>query len=214
MSKFKFFGLVVLAMLVLLPAAAGAAPAQPDNYCTTVNVVASAGAFDVTATGAGRFARIRDLTANATVVATDFGSGATVYFWSGVALNTEHQYQVQVSHTSLTTGYSTTGCTFTPPQPQSIRIDRFEWVRDAFEWDALQDAGLYWVQTPKGEVVTVIVPAQSPGAHGFFTYSVPYGFANPNIDAVTLPPPPGLYELWGVDAFSAQANILAEYLIE
>jgi hypothetical protein len=98
----------MILLLVALLAAAIPTPAlasAPDNYCTSVTVEAVTTGYDVSAIGNGRYARIRDLTAAQTVVATDFGSGATAYTWTSVALDVTHSYQVQVSHTSLTTGF-------------------------------------------------------------------------------------------------------------
>lgn len=180
---------VVLVMLVTSTALA--APA-PDNYCTTVNVEAETSGYTVTATGAGRYARVRDLTAGQTVVATDFGSGATVYVWTGLALDTEHQYQVQVSHTSLMTGYSTTGCVFTPPVPQAVVIDRFEIVNGAFEWDATEDGLGYWVEY-LGKPVTAWTPAQAPGMWGWFSYHVA------PLPTMARSLPYGTYYLWSQD---------------
>lgn len=174
--------------LILTGVVAGIAQAdyQPDNYCTTVEVVAVLNAgYDVSATGAGRYARIRDLTTGQTVVATDFGLGATLYTWTGLTvqeLQESNQYQVQVSHTSLTTGYSTSGCVFSPPLPQAVTIERFEVVRGAFEWEATEDGQGYWVLDTAGRRWTSWVAAQSPGNWGWFSYRVwpitkalPYG---------------------------------------
>lgn len=117
--------MLVLVLLTLFVSNASAGARRPDNYCTTVAAVAVVGGYDVDATGSGRYARVRDLTAGVTVVASDFGAGATVYSWDALALDTAHQYQVQVSHTSLTTGYSTSGCVFTPGPPLAAEIEFF-----------------------------------------------------------------------------------------
>ncbi len=138
----------VLLLVALLAAAIPTAHAsQPDNYCTTVNVAPTTNGYTVTATGAGRYARIRDLTTSTTVIATDFGAGATAYAWTGLALDTAHNYQVQVSHTSLTTGYSTSGCVFTPPPPLAVVIASFtgqcveKGVR--LEWETVSEIGVF-----------------------------------------------------------------------
>ena len=161
---------VVLLVLVTGTALASHQTTQPDNYCTTVDVVAVVNAgYNVTATGAGRYARIRDLTTATTVIATDFGAGATTYTWTGLTaqqLPMAHQYQVQVSHTSLTTGYSTSGCLFTPPMPQAVVIERFEVVKGAFEWDATEDGLGYQVFDAQGRQWTPYIPAMSPGKLG------------------------------------------------
>lgn len=117
--------LSILLAVALMAVTAPTAGAIPDNYCTTVTVTVVASGYDVTAVGAGRYARVRDLTAGATVVATDFGAGATLYTWTALALDTSHEYQVQVSHTSLTTGYSTSGCIFTPPVSLGVILGAF-----------------------------------------------------------------------------------------
>lgn len=150
---------------------------EPDNYCLTVTVEAVVNAgYNVTATGAGRYARIRDLTDNQTVVASDFGPGATLYTWIGLTvyeLQQDHQYQVQVSHTSLTTGYSSSGCVFSPPLPQAVTIDLFEIREGAFYWiSGMPDGFDYRVRlaTPAGsraEVwMTDLAPGLNPGGWG------------------------------------------------
>lgn len=179
-------GLAALLVLVTLSGVAMAAP-QPDNYCTTVNVEATTSGYDVTATGAGRYARVRDLTVNATVVATDFGAGATQYSWTGLALDQTHQYQVQVSHTSLTTGYSTSGCLFTPPEPQAVVVVRFEWINYGFEWDVTQDGAGYWIVGPHFN--SGFIPAQAPGNWGYYSYRYAPWARIVN----------GVYDLWAMD---------------
>lgn len=194
-------GLAALAVLTVLTGTVLAA--QPDNYCTTVTVEATASGYEVAATGAGRYARIQDLTAATTVVATDFGAGATAYTWTGLALNQSHNYQVQVSHTSISTGYSTSGCLFVPPEPQGLTIDRFEIVAGVFEWDATEDGAGYWV-TFGGKYVTAWTAGQSPGNVGFFSYSVA---PIPTMSRL----PFGTYYLWAQDA-SGQTGIAATYV--
>lgn len=193
---------LVLLVMALLAAMTLPAHASPDNYCTTVTVTPSGSLFNVTATGAGRYARVRDLTNSIVVIATDFGAGATTYTWTGLALDTAHQYQVQVSHTSLTTGYSTSGCTFTPPIPQAVFIDRFEFVRGAFEWDATWEGVGYWVTSPAGGVWTAWTPAQVPGGVGWFQYRV---------YPVTRKVPPGIYILMAQD-LTGQSDEVARFL--
>jgi opacity protein-like surface antigen len=133
--------LLVVALLAAMTTPAVAS--QPDNYCTTVTVQATATGYDVTATGAGRYARVRDLTDATTVIATDFGSGATAYQWQDLALDTTHQYQVQVSHTSLTTGFSTIGCLFTPPVYLGVVMASFTGTANGsdvvLEWETMTE---------------------------------------------------------------------------
>jgi hypothetical protein len=182
--------LLVALLAVIIPTAHAS---QPDNYCSTVNVTATAIGYDVTATGAGRYARVRDLTASATVVATDFGAGATVYTWTGLALDTTHNYQVQVSHTSLTTGFSTTVCLFTPPVSLGVVLAFFtgtvhgadvllDWETMS-EWDNL---GFNVYRSASSDVLQAVqiahVPSPSPGgAIGLVVYSY--------VDAALAPGP-------------------------
>ena len=137
---------MILLLVALLAAAIPTAHASaPDNYCTTVTVDAVTAGYDVSATGAGRYARIRDLTTSTTVIATDFGSGATAYTWTSVALDVTHNYQVQVSHTSLTTGFSTDNCLFTPPPPLGVVFGSFaatvEGVNVRLKWGTTTEMG-------------------------------------------------------------------------
>ncbi len=159
----------VLLLVALLAAAIPTAHAsQPDNYCTTVNVAPTTNGYTVTATGAGRYARIRDLTTSTTVIATDFGAGATAYAWTGLALDTAHNYQVQVSHTSLTTGYSTSGCVFTPPPPLAVVIASFtgqcveKGVR--LEWETVSEIGVFSFALSLHDAVIATIQAQHPGS--------------------------------------------------
>jgi hypothetical protein len=165
--------LLIVALLAAMttPAVASA----PDNYCSTVNVTATETGYDVTATGAGRYARVRDLTDATTVIATDFGSGATVYTWTGLALDTTHSYQVQVSHTSLTTGYSTTGCVFTPPISLGVVIGPFTaTVAGAdvlLEWESLSEWDNLGYHVYRGSTATLAsaveiayLPSLNPGS--------------------------------------------------
>lgn len=169
-TKIVSAGMAALLFLAALTGVAFAAPLAFDpTVCSGVNVEVTINGYDVMASGWGRYARIQDLTAAQTVVATDFGPGATAYTWTGLSLDTSHQYQVQVSSTGLT--YTSENCLFTPPPPQSVIIERFEIVRGAFEWDATEDGLGYWVEY-NSRPVTAWTPAQSPGNWGWFSYRV------------------------------------------
>jgi opacity protein-like surface antigen len=183
--------LLIVALLAAMTTPAHAS--EPQNYCTSVNVAASATGYDVTATGSGRYARIRDLTTAQTVIATDFGSGATVYTWTGLALDTTHSYQVQVSHTSLTTGFSTTGCVFTPPVSLGVVLASFTGTATGAdvllawetmsEWDNLGYDIYRSASSDQLQAVQIAhVPSPSPGgAIGLVTYSY--------VDAALAPGP-------------------------
>ena len=169
---------LVLALLAALLAVAAPVGATPDNYCSTVNVVpVPGGTYNVNATGSGRYARVYDLTTATTVVATDFGAGATVYSWAGLVLNAAHQYQVQVSHTSLTTGYSTTGCVFTPPPPLGVELEYFQATRRGgtvlVEWQTVseRDAASFDLYRGNGSDLGVLVtsfPAHAGSQQGWY----------------------------------------------
>lgn len=164
----KHITLLLLVVALLAVTTMPAVASEPQNYCTTVVVTATANGYTVNATGAGRYARIYDLTASSTVVATDFGAGATVYTWTGLTLDTTHNYQVQVSHTSLTTGYSTSGCLFTPPPPLGIVIATFTaacvdgGVR--LEWESMSEIGVLSYTLSLHDAVLATIPAQHPGS--------------------------------------------------
>ena len=163
---------------VALLAVAASVGATPDNYCTTVTVVSvPGGTYDVDATGSGRYARVRDLTTATTIVATDFGAGATVYSWDGIALDQAHSYQVQVSHTSLTTGYSTTGCVFAPPPPLGVELEYFQATRQGtsvlVEWQTVseRDAMSFDLYRGNGSDIGVLVtsfPAHAGSQQGYY----------------------------------------------
>lgn len=80
--------------------------------------------------------------------------------------------------------------------PQAVVIDRFEWVNGGFEWDATQDGAGYWIIGPYYR--SAYVPAQSPGAYGWFSYRyAPWQRLRD-----------GVYELWAQDV-NGQVNIAA-----
>ena len=164
--KHAFLILLVVALLAAMTTPAVAS--QPDNYCTTVTVQATATGYNVNATGAGRYARVRDLTDAQTVIATDFGSGATSYTWTDLALDPTHNYQVQVSHTSLTSGYSTSGCLFTPPPPLAVVIASFAATCTSggvlLEWETVSEIGVTSFTLSLHDAVLATIPAQHPGS--------------------------------------------------
>ena len=125
----KILMVVLMLSLFVFPASASAQRFAPLNYCTTVSAVQEQGlaTYAVNATGSGRWARIVEypVASPAVVVAVqDFGAGATSYFFQHVALSPSYQYQVQISHTSATTGFSTSGCVFAPA-PLAVVIEAF-----------------------------------------------------------------------------------------
>lgn len=173
----KIFVFVLLAALLAVAAPVGA---TPDNYCTTVTVTpVPGGTYNVSAVGAGRYARVRDLTSATTVVATDFGAGATSYSWTGLVLDAIHQYQVQVSHTSLNTGYSTSGCVFTPPPPLGVDVEYFAATRlglsVSVEWQTVteRDATHFDLYRGNGTQLGVLIATMQahPGSQQGYYYS-------------------------------------------
>lgn len=196
----KHITLILLAVALLAVTAPTAVASQPDNYCTTVEVIATTTGYDVTATGAGRYARIRDLTTATTVpgTATDFGLGATVYTWTGLLLDPTHQYQVQISHTSLTTGYSTTGCIFTPPPSLGVVMGLFTATANgldvALRWETMSEWNNLGFDVYRGAAGLFLdatflahVPSPIPGG----TFGQMYAY-----DDLTLEP--GVYWYWVV----------------
>ncbi len=156
--------ITMILLLVALLAAAIPTPAHasaPDNYCTSVNVTATATGYDVSAIGNGRYARIRDLTAAQTVVATAFGSGATAYTWTR------------------------SGCLFTPPPPLGVvfgdLVATVEGQIVTLTWDTLTEIGnvgfnVYRDSDPAGNAdnetwtYLAFVPSPLPGSGGGAEY--------------------------------------------
>lgn len=135
MKSTKVVSLFLLLALLAIPAGVAAAPnpppapdAAPTNYCTsaTVDPINTTGDYRVRAVGSGRWARCV-VNGTQTVVCgpTDFGAGATIFLWPSVPLVTGQVIQVQMSHTSATTGYSTTGCVVTVPAPLNVELDEY-----------------------------------------------------------------------------------------
>jgi hypothetical protein len=125
----KLLLVVIVIVALALPIAASAQEVVPLNYCTTVEAHQEAGltTYEVNATGSGRWARVVQYPAGspAVVVAVrDFLVGATVYRFQHLALSASQQYQVQTSHTSATSGFSTTGCVFSVA-PLAVVIEAF-----------------------------------------------------------------------------------------
>ncbi len=127
-------GFMILALLAPAVGAAPLPPAAPDveptNYCTSVTVepIDTQGNYRVRAVGTGRWARCILYNSNPVNVLcgpTDFGTGATVYLWPTVALTAGQVIQVQTSHTSATSGFSTTGCIETVPAPLSVELEEY-----------------------------------------------------------------------------------------
>lgn len=135
-TKFtKVASIFLILALLAIPAAAAAAPnppaapdVEPTNYCTSVTVqpVNTAGDYRVRAVGSGQWARCV-INGTQTVVCgpTDFGAGATIFLWPSVPLVTGQVIQVQTSHTSATSGYSTTGCITTVPAPLNVELEYY-----------------------------------------------------------------------------------------
>lgn len=195
---------LVLLALALLVSPVSAKPAAPDNYCTTVAATPTlpSGTYTINATGAGRYARVVEYPVSTAPVVvagpTDFGTNATVYSWTGVNL-AQRNYQVQVSHTSLTTGFSTTGCTFLPPDPLSVILEFFDgkpagknaahlvWLTTS----ELDTAGynIYYGQELGGLQFREFIPSASPGSGQGAYYSY----------MAKAETGPAFFELWEVN---------------
>lgn len=140
-KSFRVVTVILLILGLLLVACekpASAAPANstgefggpevPTNYCTSVAITPTqpGGTYTIDAIGSGRYARgVRNGTTTVLWGPTDFGAGTTVFHWTGVALTQGDVVQVQMSHTSATTGYSTTGCITTVPAPLAVILDDY-----------------------------------------------------------------------------------------
>ena len=128
--------LILGLLLAVMPASAA-----PTNYCTSVVLTPTqpSGTYTIDAIGAGQWARgVRNGTSTVLWGPTDFGAGATTYHWAGIYLTQGDVVQVQMSHTSATTGYSTTGCITTVPAPLSVILD------DYGAWLVPGGAEVYW----------------------------------------------------------------------
>lgn len=176
---------IVFVLLAVLALPASAAPAVPLNYCTMVSATQEAGltTFEVNATGSGRYARLVEYpVAGAPVVVAgpqDFGSGATTYQFQHVTLNPAKQYQMQMSHTSLTAGFSTTGCVLNPP-PLYVDLEYFYGNRSTARWAVATEWGVASYKLYRGTPTShgafvAFVPAQCPGCTMGAAYAVNVG---------------------------------------
>ena len=173
---------VVFVLLAVLALPASAAPAVPLNYCTVVSATQEQGltTFEVNATGSGRYARLVEypVTGAPVVVAGphDFGVNATAYQFQHVTLNPAKQYQFQMSHTSLTTGFSTAGCVLNPP-PLYVDLEYFYGNRSMARWAVATEWGVASYKLYRGTSVShgafvAFVPAQCPGCTAGAAYAV------------------------------------------
>lgn len=151
-KSFRVVTLILLILVLLLAAMpASAAPDQtgefggpevPTNYCTSVVVTPAqpAGTYTIDAIGSGRWARcVRNGTSTVLCGPTDFGAGATQFYWTNVSLTPGDIIQVQTSHTSATSGYSTTGCVTTVPTALETELE------DYGAWLVPNGAEVYWI---------------------------------------------------------------------
>ncbi len=185
----KILMVAVVLSLFVFPASASAQRFAPLNYCTTVSAVREQGltTYAVNATGSGRWARIVEypVASPAVVIAVqDFGAGATSYFFQHVALSPSHQYQVQISHTSATAGFSTSGCVFAPapllnqlslqvtciPAPSGVLI----------EWQMTSQVGVFHFVGEQNGHEIFDIPANCPGCMTGAEYSYLHVTNTPN----------------------------------
>ena len=201
---------VIVLVLALLPATVLAQDVSPTNYCTSATATQEQGltTYAVNATGSGRWARIVEypVASPAVVVAVqDFGAGATSYFFQHVALSPSHQYQVQTSHTSATTGFSTSGCVFAPA-PLNVIVEDFRAScaqnTVMLEWSVVSHIDVTHFAIAKDGDTLAIVQATCPGCTSGASY-MRYLF---------LGDPTGIYTLvtWNGNAISD----VSEYWLE
>ena len=181
-SKRAMTVVLMFVLLAVLALPASAAPAIPLNYCTTVEAHQEAGltTYEVNATGSGRYARLVEYPVSGAPVIIagpqDFGNGATTYRFQHVTLNPAKQYQVQMSHTSLTTGYSTTGCVISPP-PLYVDLEYFYGNRSMARWAVATEWGVASYKLYRGTPTShgtfvAFVPAQCPNCTAGASYTV------------------------------------------
>ena len=167
-SKRAMTVVLMFVLLAVLAIPASAAPVIPLNYCTTASAHQETGltTFEVNATGSGRYARLVEYPVSGAPVVIagphDFGANATVYQFTHVPLNPARAYQVQTSHTSLTTGYSTTGCVLSPP-PLYVDLEYF--------YGGFRSA--HWAVTSEWGIASYKLYRGTPASHGTFVASVP-----------------------------------------
>ena len=171
---------VIVLVLVLLPAAALAQDATPMNYCTSATATQEDGlaTYEVNAIGSGRWARVVEYPVASPVVVIavrDFGVGATTYQFQHLSLNPTKRYQVQMSHTSATSGFSTTGCVLEPPpllNQLSLQVTcTTSPIGALIEWQMTSQVGVYhYVGEQDGHEIFDI-PSNCPGCATGAEYS-------------------------------------------
>lgn len=183
--------LILGLLLVACEKPASAAPDQtgefggpevpPTNYCTSVVITPTqpAGTYTVDAIGSGRWARcVRNGTTTVLCGPTDFGVGATQYHWAGVSLIPGDVIQVQTSHTSATTGYSTTGCIKVVPAPLNVEFEVYG------AWLVPYGADVYWVTISEHDAAYFEVFRHPvPGLPGTKILTLPAAHPGANIGA-------------------------------
>ncbi len=176
---------LMFALLAVMAVPAGAAPAIPLNYCTTVEAHQETGlaTYEVNATGSGRYARLVEYPVSGAPVVVagpqDFGLNATTYHFAHVTLNPARAYQLQTSHTSLTTGYSTTGCILNPP-PLYVEFEYFYHSGNVARWAVPTEWGIAFYSLYRGTPTShgafvAFIPAQCPGCTMGAVYTVSSG---------------------------------------
>ena len=166
---------VVFAFLAMPAAAQDAAPLW---HCDAVTVTPVAGGYDVVATGAGAWWRIKRV--GGSVVAGPQQSQA----FRAVSLSEGIQYQVQAADAYGGPWSNNTECTFTPPPPLAYQIDRFEALCSLhgarLEWDMLSETGVTGYTLYKDGAQIAYVPSNCPGCNAPASYAYVHVTQAPN----------------------------------
>lgn len=166
---------VVFAFLAMPAAAQDAAPLW---HCDAVTVTPVAGGYDVVATGAGAWWRIKQV--GASVVA---GPQQSPVF-RAVALVEGAQYQVQAADAYGGPWSNNTACVFAPPPPLANQIDRFEVTCQPhgarLEWDMMSEVGVTGYTLYKDGAQIAYVSSNCPGCNAPASYAYVHVTAQPN----------------------------------
>ena len=178
----KFLAVAVVLSLFVFPASAGAQEVAPLWHCDAVTVAQASPGWNVTATGAGAYWRIKAVGGS-----TVAGPQQSPTF-ANVALSEGAQYQVQAADAAGGPWSNNTACLFTVA-PLAVIIDAFAVYCEPggvrLEWSVSTEAVITRYLVARNGDTFLNVPADCPGCTGPASYVR-------NVETLT---PNGMYTL-------------------